>query len=335
MIITYGAIRYRYCTLLTNYKLGIQLQLEQFRENDIGTHSVWIPKLGNDSESMTPLTYPQFTHLAFYNSAQQIEQLEFSSSHIQQGTSVQTSVGLWFISIEAYINSILRIACLVTGKSFNKFKGNDLGSRITTLFEILDIDRKPFYAGSFQKLEEFKRYRNELFHDRINDKPLDFHKTSFSGNPMYANQVDVMQASVIALETYQAFRYVIPNIDLMPQIRVTKEDSFFHAATDNLYTEVLRPYFESVLLKHSLTSSVVLDIAVNTLAESQIFDSTEIHIGVKATQDEKFNFTPSKEETSLGRTIFEKMRSTVTFDTSKEFKIANYYRGRIPNPSDL
>ena len=280
------------------------MKLESLRENDVGSTSAWIPKLGNGPESITQLTYPKFAELAFYYSAQQIEQLEFSSQHIQQGNSVQTSVGLWFISVEAYINSILRIACFFsTASSFEDFKTKDLGSRIKALLEILKIDRAPFYSGTFQRLEEFKRYRNALFHDRTNDKPLDFHKTSFGGNPMYANQVDVMQASVIAIETYSAFRHAIPDIDLMPQIMITKDDSFFFVPVDELYTEVLRPYFEGALAKHSLTSSVTLDVTAQPMKTSEIFHGDRIKVIIKAIPDTKFNFTPSSVKTNLGKTL--------------------------------
>jgi hypothetical protein len=302
------------------------MRLEQLRENDIGTSSAWVPSLGKGTEAMARLTYLQFSHLAFYYSAQQIEQLELSTDQVQQGNATQTAVGLWFISIEAYINSILRVACLVKKISFEDLKTKDFGQRIKALFEILEVDRTPFYKGTFQRIEEFKRYRNELFHDRTNDKPMEFHKTVFSGNPMYANQVDVMQAAAIALETYHSFRYVIPKIDLMPQIMVTKEDSFFYAKIDRLYNEVLKPHFLSALSKHSLTSSVVLDGNVATLEESPPLSSTLIEILVKAVPDEKYRATASKERTQIGTNLFDRLRESCNFDTKTSFKIGDFYR---------
>lgn len=302
------------------------MQLELLRENDIGTITAWLPKLGRGPKSMARLTYPHFTQLAFYYSAQQVEQLEFSTQHIQQGNSIQTSVGLWFLSIEAYINSILRISCLVINKPFDDYKGKDFGSRIKILLDILNLDRRLFYTGVYPKLEEFKCYRNEIFHDRSNDKQLNFHKTSFSGNPMYANQVDVMQASVIALETYQAFRYAIPSLDLMPQVMVTKEESFFYVPMDTLYKNILRPYFDNSLHKHSLTSSVRLDIAIDPMGESAIFKDTEVQVLIKATADEKFEIVASNKETHIGKELFDKLRNEVSFDANKSFRVANYYR---------
>ena len=247
------------------------MRLEQLRENDIGTSVAWIPSLGPDA--MTRLTYMQFVHLGFYYSAQQIEQLEKSTTQINQGSATQTAVGLWFMSIESYINSILRISCLVKKISFDDIKKKDLDSRIKVLFEVLAIDKLPFYRGTLQKLEEFKRYRNELFHDRTNDTPLVFHKTAFSSNPFFANQVDVMQAAVVAVQVFNSFRHVIPKLDLMPHVLITKEDSFFYEKIDTLFAKVLAPYFQKCLSKHSLSSDIDLYVDSPRLDESQIFSA--------------------------------------------------------------
>jgi len=302
------------------------MQLEDLRQDDIGTVSAWLPRLGQDANSRVQLTYPYFAHTAFYYSAQQVEHLEYSKGNIRQGTSIQMSVGMWFISIEAFINTILKISCLITGKSFLDFRTKDLGARIVGLFEILRIEKKSFYTGAFQRLGEFKIYRNELFHDRTHEKLLEFRKTCFGGNPMYANQVDVLQACVIALETYEAFRYVIADLDLMPQIMVTKDDSFFFSPLDRLYNYVLRPYFEAVLIKHSLTSSIDLNINSIPLETSSVSLPNDVRVIVKAVPDEKFNHLANDRETHIGKELFEKIRAEEIFDTANHFKTANYHR---------
>lgn len=302
------------------------MQLEELRDNDIGRIVAWLPKLGDGAESKTLLTYPHFAQLAFYSSSQQIEQLEHSTDVIKQGNSIQTAVGLWFLSIEAYINSILRIVCLVVHTPFDEIKTQDLGTRIKKLFDISKLDRTLFYSGTFQKLEEFKRYRNELFHDRTNGKLINFHRTRFSGNPIFANQADVMQASVIALETYQALRHVIPKLDLMPQVAVAKNGSVFHAPMDSLYKQILRPYFELSLKKHSLSSSLELEISMEPLGESEVFKDIEIQVLIKSVSDKKFDFLASGTRTNLGMELFDEFRKGVSFNTEEHFVIGNYYR---------
>lgn len=302
------------------------MKLEDLRQNDLGTVSIWLPHLGNDANSYSRLTYPTFTQLAFYQTIQQLEQLEFSSAQIQQGNAIQASIGSWFISIEAYINSILRLGCLVTGKSFDEFRKKDFDARIAALFNILNIERTPFYKTSFSRLREFMQYRNELFHDRTYENPLGFTKTSFSGNPMYANQVDAMQAATIALEVYEAFRYVVPTLDLMPQIRMPKNDSFFFMQINELYDLLLRPYFENILAKHSLTSSIVLDIDSPHLDISPIFQGIKFESIIKAIPDSKFAYSASVQSTNIGKTLFDKIKDAVEFDTSLYFRVACYLR---------
>ena len=302
------------------------MRLEQLRENDIGSVSVWIPSLGNEPEAMTRLTYMQFAHHAFCCSTQQIEQLEMSTTQINQGNAIQATIGLWFMSIESYLNSILRISCLVKGLSFDDIKKKELDARITILFEILEIDRNPFYVGTFQKLSEFKRYRNELFHDRTNLNPLTHHKTSFSGNPFLANQVDVMQAAVIATQTFISFRYIIPKIDLIPQVMVTKNESFFYEKIDVLFNKFLAPYFQQSLAKHSLTSDVDLSIVVLPLSESNIFTHTPVDVLIKAIPDKQYHAPPSQERTRIGEELIKLVRESAIFDTRENFRIANFYR---------
>jgi len=304
----------------------IIVRLEDFRSNNIGSISAWVISLGDTAQAMTHLTFPQFCTSAFYISAEQIEQLELSSVGINQGNAVQTAVGLWFLSIESYINSLLRICCLLSQQSFEEYKKKDFEPRITALFGMLSIDKLPFYNGTFQRLEEFKRYRNELFHDRTNDLELNFSKTHFSGNPMFANQVDVMQAALIAIQVFESFRYVIPGVDLMPQVLVKKNDSFFYKCVDELYIKVLRPYFEMALVKHSLRSSIALDINAAPLNESQISSKGDVQILIRATPEEKYNHQPSPKKTNFGSTLFQTVKNEVEFDTKHSFMLPTYNR---------
>jgi hypothetical protein len=302
------------------------VNLEELRANDIGSIKAWVVPLGDTEQAMTHLTFPSFCTNAFYLSAQQIEHLEFSSNVLHQGNSVQAAVGMWFISIESFINSLLRICCLLKNQaqSFDHLKTKDFGARVSELLNLLEIDRLPFYRGPFQRLEEFKTYRNELFHDRTTDRLLTFNKTSFSGNPMYANQVDIMQAALIATEVFQSFRYVISGIDLMPQVHVNKESSFFYLGADDLFLRVLKPHFESSLRKHSLTSTIELDLAVTSLEKSRISLKGEVQIIIKHLADERYSHTPSQEKTVIGKTLFDTIKSEQDFDVQNTFRLPNY-----------
>jgi hypothetical protein len=167
---------------------------------------------------------------------------------INQGNTNILAVGMWVISIEAFINALLRIACRIRNEDFGYHKRQDIGSRLSSLLEILSIPRETFYtSGIFQRLEEFKTFRNEILHDRTWESELTFNKTRFSSVPYLANQVDAVQGAIIALEVFHAVRYIYRGLDLMPDIFVEKEDSFGYVQFDVLYKTLLRPFFAAAL----------------------------------------------------------------------------------------
>ncbi|QEZ47821.1 hypothetical protein D2917_27390 [Cupriavidus oxalaticus] len=138
--------------------------------------------------------------------------------------------------------------------------------------------------------------------------------------------MDVMQAANIAIDVFHSLRHVIPRLDLMPQIMVTKEDSFFYAKLDLLYHEVLRPHFLFALKKHSLTSGIELDTNASILQESSIFSATPVEIIVKAIPDQEYGTSTSADKTFAGRELLNRFRQKVDFDTKKLFKLGDYYR---------
>lgn len=305
------------------------MKLEDIRECDIGKTVAWIPSLGDGPKSMTELTYLGVAQTAFYVSLEQIRMLEISSGRqVSQGSANEVAVGFWFLSLESYINSILRIACLVTGKDFEEIKKKDFGPRITMIFEILEIDRISFYRGVLQRLEEFKTYRNELFHDRTNLVGLEFKKTLFSRNPFYSNQVDVMQAASIAIEVFNKFKNIIPGVDLMPKIMVRKGESFFYQDIGIMYKRVLVPYFQRCLEKHGIESEVVLFRDETPLDESKLIKCVNLKILIKSEFDEKYRVEPNHVETNYGEELMNLIREEQEFDDSKSFKLAEFRRPR-------
>ena len=164
---------------------------ENLRKDDLDVPMAFSKKLSIDNPYVV-LMYVKFCQNAFYSTLEDLSRLENSKFSIHQGLNIQISIGTWFLAIEAYINTILKIACLAENVDFGDYKKQDLGRRIANLFKLLRHDVKYFNKTIFRKLNEFTTYRNELFHDRTNDVDLKFHCTKFSGNPMFANQVDVM-----------------------------------------------------------------------------------------------------------------------------------------------
>ena len=179
-------------------------------------------------------------------------------------------------------------------------------------------------SGIFQRLEEFKTFRNEIFHDRTWEGELTFNKTKFSPVPYLANQVEAVQGAIIALEVFHAFRHIYKGLDLMPDISVQKEDSFGYAKFDALYKTLLRPFFTAVLHKHNLTSDLMLDPTLIELGPSEISTSGEVAIIVKAIQDDRFKFQPNEQDTSMGLELFAKIRDAIDLNAVENFQLPRY-----------
>ncbi|OBQ23557.1 MAG: hypothetical protein AN488_05355 [Anabaena sp. WA113] len=303
------------------------MKLEDLRKDDLGEIYAWFPQKGNDESSRLLITYPDYATKAFYLSCQNIEQLEKSKNLINQGNTTIIAVGFWFIAIEAYINTLLKFACLIENKDFKEFKNKNINDHLLKLFELAQIDKVNFYKlGILPRFEEFKTFRNEIFHDRVFNSEVTFRKTKFSSIPYLANQVDIIQASVIALEIFEAFRFVYAGLDLMPCIHVQKGDSFAFVKYDNLYKKVLSPFFNEVLKKHNLSTDLNFEpVEKINLAESPIASRGEIEIIIRAIAREEFNQPANNTQTEIGTNLFNQIRESIVLDVDNEFRVPCYY----------
>lgn len=302
------------------------MKLEDLRRDNLGETAACFPRDGENSK-LVAVTYPDYCIKAFYMTCESIEQLEMSKTMINPGNKSLLAVGMWFISVEAFVNTLLRIACRFRNHSFDELKKRDIGSRLSSLLEVLEMDKKAFYAsGIFQRFEEFKAFRNEMFHDRTGETELIFDKTKFSSVPHQSNQIDAVQAAIISLEIFHAFRYVYAKLDLMPDIFVQKDDSFGHVKFDILYSKLLRPFFDGVLAKHKLTSDLMLAPTLMVLDVSGIAAAGDVGIVIKAVQEDRFKFLPNEQDTSIGSGLLADIRASIELNTAEHFSVGNYAR---------
>ena len=83
------------------------MKLEDLRKDNLGKSFAWFPLDGETNSTMVSVTYPDYCIKAFYLTCQSIEQLEKSKTLIDQGNTIVLAVGMWFISIEAFITPFL------------------------------------------------------------------------------------------------------------------------------------------------------------------------------------------------------------------------------------
>lgn len=283
------------------------MKLEDFRGDDLGQIYVFMPRF---SSVQVPLTFHDYSIKAFYYSCQSLEQLEQSQIHINSGNTTVVAIGFWFIAIEAYINAILKIGCILTEQNFNTYRSKNLKQRLEGILNLLGEDLPAFHrTGITQRLNEFMSFRNEIFHDRYIDDPLTFSKTVFSSIPFLANQVDVVQAALVALEVFVAFRKAYAGLDLMPDVVVQVENTFGYEKYDFLYTEVLLPLFRKALEKHSLDSSVNTQPCFVSVKSAEFAQLGDVQPAMRAIP--RVEFVPNSEQSSHGVDIFLGVRQRV------------------------
>ncbi len=299
------------------------MKIENLRKDDLGRISLYFPLKG---EKQLPFTYPEYCIKAFYLTCQGLEQLESSASTIQQGNTIHQSIGLWFIGVEAYINTILRASCYLCEGDFNKIKKKDLDCRLNSIFDLLNLEKKVFHkSGLLPKINEFRTFRNEFFHDRTYENELQFHKTVFASIPFQANQVDAMQAAVIALDIFNVFRNVFTGLDLMPDIYIQKDQTFGFVKYDIVYEKLLKPFFKKCLLKHRLETGLDMEPLSLILQSSEKIKEREISVIIKHSQEDEYKWPANSEETTIGNSLLKDVADNIETN-SETFQVPRYQK---------
>jgi|JI10StandDraft_1071094.scaffolds.fasta_scaffold52312_2 hypothetical protein len=283
--------------------------IEHFRLNEyLGTYLF----VNNGRlEDKVEMTFNDYAMHAFYSTSDDIADLENEKNFINNGRRTIISISLWFLALESYVNNICKITCLAKGKDFKALSKLDLGSRLTFLIQALEYDEiKIKQTGLYSRINEFKQFRNELFHDRNFQHELEFKKTRFSTIPFKSNQADTFQALLITLEVILLFRYCIPGIDLMPNISIGNSSILHFDKLEELYNKYLRVYFKETLSKHNLFTELNLDTDQFLLLEpSAFFIEGEIGVMERIEQADEFKHDINQATTSIGRSLYQKILS--------------------------
>ena len=249
--------------------------LEDFRSIEIGKSHF---RFAADPEVRLHLTYEQYSRAAFDYMLTDIGLFEDSADVVFTGHSVYTAIALWYMTLEAYITTLLKICCLKKGEDFHeKYKSKELHVRFGALLDLLELDKPSIYQTKIAtKIREFSQFRNELMHDRHFGKEMKFELCQFSGIPIFSCQVDVLQGFLVVLETASLLRYAIAGLDTMPTVIVRDGKRVSWEKLDIAYDELLRPFFEYALEKHAMTTRLNLNYSRAEGIISPVFANGEV-----------------------------------------------------------
>ena len=298
--------------------------LENISKNDLGKCSLYMKNAV--TEHFIPMNYHDYVNIAYNYILQDLIDFENLKSITLLGKNSVISSCFWFLSIEAFVNSILKVLCIDNNTKFSIYKTKTLNSRIKQINAFINFPHEEYCKCGLQaKLDEFENFRNEVFHDRSLENELKNSKTLLSKNPCLPNIISEVQAMCIAMEFFSFYRYVFDKIDLMPNILIKKEETFFFEKLDTIYKSIFVPSLITILEKHHLETKLVFDIEFNNLSNSYKLNNYSINPIIKALPNENEKIELSSEKTSFLRDSFGEYLNSKILAEDK-FGIPNYMK---------
>jgi len=211
------------------------------------------------SGDILPFLFHDSANTAFYMAVDALKAMQDSPAigPTQYGIP---AVNMWFLTVESVISTLYKIV-LDDSKSSGAVKQTQ---KLLDKVEQIDAYISGGKATSSQmrlKLAEFATFRNTLFHDLSGVKRPTYSHTAFAVKAEKMNQVDLMQAIIVAINTFRYYRGAIHNIDLLPKVFISAQFD----AIDVLTEEVLFPAFSEILASRQMVTDLKLELSTESL----------------------------------------------------------------------
>ena len=184
------------------------MKIEDLYKNELGTCCLFL--YNDNEEHRIPMTFHEYARIACKYTFLDVQQFEnMQSINLLGRNSIEASC-FWFLTIESFVNTILKYLCLDNSEEFSKYIKHTLDKRIRRINEFLEYNPSDFSRIFPQaKLNEFEDFRNEIFHDRYLEKEKTFNKAFFSPIPYLPNFVSEIQALILALDFFTSIGIVL------------------------------------------------------------------------------------------------------------------------------
>lgn len=272
--------------------------LEDYRYNDIGGSFF---EINSAQGQKVYMTYEKHTNAAYYYTLNDVANLEHAKDTVHTGSQSHSAISFWFLAFESYVSTLIKLCCIKKNEPFEKYKKEDLHTRVRSLAQLLEIDLKSFYKNNIiAKVNEFSCFRNDLFHDRHFDEKLKFTHTAFSPIPIFSCQVDIVQSILIILETASMLRYAIAGLDTMPSVILENGDIVVWEKLDVAYEKILQSWFAAVLDKHRMRTRLDFIFKKPQQFTSTLFEEGEVTCSITADQEPQYEYWLNGEATNIG-----------------------------------
>ncbi|MDH4088703.1 MAG: hypothetical protein OEV04_16895 [Nitrospira sp.] len=214
------------------------------------------------SGDILPFLFHDSANTAFYMAVDALKAMQDSPviGPTQYGIP---AVNMWFLSVESLISTLYKIV-LDDSESTKSRGAVRKTQKLLEKAEQIDSYISGGKATPSQmrlKLTEFATFRNTLFHDLTYVKRPTYSHTVFAVKAEKMNQVDLMQAIIVAVNTFRYYRGAIHDIDLLPKVFINAQFD----AVDLLSEEVLFPAFSEILGSRQMATDLKLEFSTESL----------------------------------------------------------------------
>ncbi len=313
--------------LLENYNRILEYLKDHKPVLEHLTNYVGLTKLFIESPESTYnifVDYLAYTD-AYHESLRALRGLEYGNI----GTSHLVKIGIlfWYVSLENYLTPIIRCFLMREQDENNPILEKNVLDKLNYLLKKVDFDRERLKKLKIHsQLEDFKDLRNQIVH-------AGYHKISKFSNSQFGEAInlknaDIIQAMVICLKIFNLFRYIIPELDLMPDIRI----SLFNGPSvskklDYLYEDCYLPALKEILAKHNLRTNITIEFPKYSISPVDKLKNIDMGIRVDSKYEPTYNF--SQENTQIvDNYLFEMQKNILREEDIQlgQFTMPNYYK---------
>lgn len=287
-------------------------KLEDYRDGPlIGEPGMLSKKLF--AGEMLPFLFHDSANIAFYMAIDALKAMQETPVVGPTSYGIPT-VNMWFLTVESLVSTLYKIVSEDSKSTTKPVKQTqNLMEKVAEIDSYIS-EGKSVGSRVRNQLAEFATFRNTLFHDLTYVKRPVYSHTLFAARAEKMNQVDVMQAILIANDTFRFYRAAIKNVDLMPKVFINAQFD----AIDVLTSEVLFAAFAEVLSDRKMTTELKLQFS-----DEKIGFEIDVAASVFMRYDGPTFPAQKKTDTSVVHRLLESARKSRPIDP-EIFKLPDY-----------
>lgn len=232
-------------------------------------------------------------------------------------------IALIFIALENYIGTLLKsLSKLNNNINYEQLTKEDICTRIKKLIEYLNGDVIEIYQETniANLIREFGTFRNEIFHDRRRRQR--YEHTSFKSDIDKINIEDSIEALRIFINLCRLFSKSIDGLNLMPNIIMYKENTFYFERLDFFYDKLIKEYYFNILKKYNIETQLDFELNNYYTWENPLYSSSNIAPVIKYKSDK--NITLTNKTTHIGEKLYQEITDKNSID-DKNFGLPNLF----------